>query len=168
MGPDAMILVFWMLSFKPVSFFFFSLFSFTLIKRLFSSFLLSAIREVSSAYTRLLIFPLSILIPACVSSSLAFLMMYFAYKLNKQDDNIQPCRTPFPILRQSVVPCLVLTVASSLAWVALRNLNARFIHSSVKFPLEIYTWPYPGMKPEPYSDLWSRFLLFKKEGAGAQ
>ena len=33
MGPDAMILVFWMLSFKPT----FSLSSFTLIKRLFSS-----------------------------------------------------------------------------------------------------------------------------------
>jgi len=33
MGPDAMILVFWMLSFKPT----FSLFSFTFIKRLFSS-----------------------------------------------------------------------------------------------------------------------------------
>ena len=29
--------------------------------------------------------------------------MYSAYKLNKQGDNIQPCRTPFPILNQSVV-----------------------------------------------------------------
>ena len=29
-------------------------------------------------------------LPACASSSLAFLMMYSAYKLNKQDDNIQP------------------------------------------------------------------------------
>ena len=51
MGPDAMILVFWMLSFKPT----FSLSSFTFIKRLFSS-SLSAIRVVSSAYLRLLIF----------------------------------------------------------------------------------------------------------------
>ena len=33
-----------------------------------------------------------------------------AYKLNKQGDNIQPCCTPFPILKQSVVPCKVLTV----------------------------------------------------------
>ena len=32
----------------------------------------------------------SLLIPACVSSSPAFLMMYSAYKLNKQGDNIQP------------------------------------------------------------------------------
>ena len=44
MGPDAMMLVFWMLSFKPT----FPLSSFTFIKRLFSS-LLSAISVVSSA-----------------------------------------------------------------------------------------------------------------------
>ena len=52
MGPDAMIFVFWMLSFKPT----FSLSSFTFIKRLFSSSSLSAIRVVSSAYLSLLIF----------------------------------------------------------------------------------------------------------------
>ena len=46
MGPDAMILVFSMLSFKPA----FSLSSFTFINRLFSCSLLSAIRVVSSAY----------------------------------------------------------------------------------------------------------------------
>ena len=71
MGPDAMIFVFWMLSFKPT----FSLSSFTVIKRLFSYSSLSAIRVVSSAYLRLLIFLLAILIPACASSSPAFLMM---------------------------------------------------------------------------------------------
>ena len=49
MGLDAMIFVFWMLSFKPT----FSLFSFTFTKKLFSSSLLSAIRVVSSAYLRL-------------------------------------------------------------------------------------------------------------------
>ena len=38
--------------------------SLTFIKRLFSSSLLSAIRVVSSAYPRLLIFPLAVLIPA--------------------------------------------------------------------------------------------------------
>ena len=57
-----------MLSFKPT----FSLSSFTLIKRLFSSSLLSAIRVVSSAYLRLLIFLLESLIAAGSSSSLAF------------------------------------------------------------------------------------------------
>ena len=74
MGPDAMILVFWMLSFKPT----FSLSSFTFIKSLFSS-SLSAIRVVLSAYLRLLIFLLAILIPACASPSLAFWLMYSAY-----------------------------------------------------------------------------------------
>ena len=68
MGPDAMILVFWMLSFKPS----FSLSSVTFIKRLFSSSSLSAIRVVSSAYLRLLTFLPAVLIPACASSSLVF------------------------------------------------------------------------------------------------
>ena len=62
MGTDAMIFVFWMLSFKPI----FSLSSYTFIKRLFSS-SLSAIRVLSSAYLRILIFLPAILIPACAS-----------------------------------------------------------------------------------------------------
>ena len=40
---------------------------------------------------------------ACNSFGLAFCMMYFAYKLNKQGDNLQPWHTPFPILNQLVV-----------------------------------------------------------------
>ena len=58
MGPGATFFVFWMLSFKPA----FSLSSFTFIKRLFSSSVLCAIRVVSSAYLRLLIFLTAILI----------------------------------------------------------------------------------------------------------
>uniref|UniRef100_A0A670HX98 Uncharacterized protein n=1 Tax=Podarcis muralis TaxID=64176 RepID=A0A670HX98_PODMU len=108
MGPVAMIFVFFMLSFRP----YFALSSFTLNKRFFNSSSLSAIKVVSSAYLRLLIFLPAILIPARDSSSPAFCMMNSAYKLNKQGDNIQPCRTPFPILNQSVVPYPVLTVAS--------------------------------------------------------
>ena len=108
MGPDAMILVFWKLSFKPT----FSLPFFPFIKRLFRSSLHSAVRVVSSSYLRLLIFLPAVLIPAYALSSPAFLMMYSAYKLNKQGDNIQPWRTPFPIWNQSVVLCLVLTVTS--------------------------------------------------------
>ena len=80
MGLDAMIFVFRMVNFKPT----FSLSSFT-FKRLFSS-SLSAITVVSSAYLRFL--P-AIWIPTCVSSSLAFHMIYSAYKLNKQGDNTQ-------------------------------------------------------------------------------
>ena len=58
---------------------------FTLIKSLFSSYSLSAVRVVSSAYLRLLIFLLAILIPACASSSPAFHVLYSAYKLNNID-----------------------------------------------------------------------------------
>ena len=89
-GWDAMIFIF-LKSFKPT----FSLSSFTFIKRLFISSLLSAISVVSSAYLRLLIFLLAILILACASSSPAFCMMYSAYKLNKQDENVQPWCTHF-------------------------------------------------------------------------
>ena len=91
MGLDAMILVFWMLGFKPT---FHCPLSLSSRGSLISS--LSAIRVVSSAYLRLLIFLPAILIPACASSSPEFLMMYSAYKLNKQGDNIQPWCTPFP------------------------------------------------------------------------
>ena len=176
MGLDATILVFWMLNFKST----FSLSSFTLIKTLFSSSSLSALRVVSSAYLRLLLFLPSILIPACDSSNPAFLIMYSAYvaqliknlpamqdwtqvsgldpwvgrspgegkgyplqysgleysmdyivhgitkswrrlsnfhfhsayKLEKHNDNTQPCYIAFPIFNQSVVPCLILTGAS--------------------------------------------------------
>ena len=118
-GPDAMILVFWMLSFKSN----FSLSSFTVIKRLSSSSFCHKV--VSSAYLRLLLFLPAILIPACASSSPAFLMMYSAFKLNNQGDNIQPWHIPFPIWNQSVVPSPVLTVASWLTY--------RFLKRSVRW-----------------------------------
>ena len=41
-------------------------------------------------YLFIYLFLPAVLIPACASSSPVFLMMYSAYKLNKQDDNIQP------------------------------------------------------------------------------
>ena len=92
MGTNAVILVFFlMLSFKPA----FSLSSFTLTERFFSSFFF-AIRIVSSAYVKLMIFLPAILISSYGSSNLAFLMMYSAYKLNKQSDSIQPCLNSFP------------------------------------------------------------------------
>ena len=114
-GLDAMILVFWMLSFKST----FSL-SFYFHQSLFSSSSLSAIRVVTSAYLRLLIFLSAVLIPACDSCSPAFRMMYSVYKLNKKGDNMQPWWIAFPIWNQSVVPCPVLTVAS---WPAYRFLK---------------------------------------------
>ena len=131
MGPDAIIFVFWMLSFKPT----FSLSSFTFFKRLFSSSLLYAIRGISSAYLRLLIFLPAILTPACASSSPVFLMMYSVYKLNKQGDNIQPWCTPFPIWNQSVVPYPVLNVAS---WPAYRFLKRQVKWSGIPISFRIF------------------------------
>ena len=131
MGLDAMIFVFWMLSFKPTL----SPSSFTFLKRLFSSFSLSAISVVSSVYLRLLIFLLAILIPACASYSLAFHMLYSAYKLNKQGDNIQPWCTPFPIWNWSVVPCSVLTAAS---WPAYRFFRRQVTWSGITIFLRIF------------------------------
>ena len=141
MGRDAMIFVFWMLSFKPT----FPLSSFTFIKRLFSS-SLYALRVVSSAYLRLLIFLPAILIPACASSNPAFLMMYSAYKLNKQGDNIQLWHIPFPIWNQSVVPCPVLIVAS---WPAYRFLKRQVRWSGILISFRIF-----------HSLLWSTVIGF--------
>ena len=112
-----------MFSFKPA----FSL-SFT-IMRLYSFSLLSAIRVMSSSYLRLLVLlPAVFLIPAFASSSMAFRMVYSAFKLNKQDDNIQAWHTPFPIWNQSIVPCLILTVAS---WPAYRFLRQQVRWSGI-------------------------------------
>jgi len=84
MALDAMIFVFWMLSFRPA----YSPSSFTFIKRVFSSSSLSVIRVVSEvidifAYLRLLIFLPAILIPGCASSSPAFFVIYSACKISK-------------------------------------------------------------------------------------
>ena len=50
-----------------------------------------------------------VLIPACTSSSGAFLMMCSGYRLSKQGDSRQPCHSPLSNLSQSVVPYRVLT-----------------------------------------------------------
>ena len=123
-------LSFWMLSFKPT----FSLCSFTFIKRLFNSFLLSAIRVVSSAYLRLLVFLPAILIPAYASSILAFHEVYSAYKLNKQGDNIQPWRTLF-LSGISLLFNAVITVAS---WTEYRFLRRQVRWSGIPISLRIF------------------------------
>ena len=53
---------------------------------------------VPSAYLRLLIFLLAILVTACPSSIPAFLMMLSAFKLNKKGDNITALMYSFPNL----------------------------------------------------------------------
>ena len=95
-----------MLSFKPAL----SFSSFTFIKRLFKFFLafchkggvicISEVIDIS---------------PSDLDSSLGFIqpgISHFVYKLNKHGDNIQPEITLFSILNESIVPCLVLTIAS--------------------------------------------------------
>ena len=109
--------------------------SFTLMKRHFCFSSLSAIRVVSTVYLMLLIFLLAILITVCDSSSLAFRIMYSAYKLNYQGDNIQPWCTPFPIWNQSVVPCLFLTVAS---WPEYRFLKRQVGWSGIPISWRIF------------------------------
>ena len=130
MGLDAMIFIFWMLFFAS-----FSLFSFTLLKRLFISSSLSAIRVVSSACLKLLLFLSAILVPACDSSSPEFCMIYSAYKLNKQGDSMQAWHTPFPILNQSIVPCPILTVAF---WPTYRFLRRQVRWSGIPISLRIF------------------------------
>ena len=103
MGLDAMIFIFWNLSFKPA----FSPYSFTFFKRLFSSSLLSAIRVVSSTYMRLLIFLLAILIQSWASSSLAFCMMYSTYKFRSRN---------FPGFSAAMWETLVLSLVGKIPW----------------------------------------------------
>ena len=97
MGPDAMILVSLMLNFKPS---FHSLLSPPSWNSLVSCHFLPLVWYLRlliflPAYLRLLIFLPAILIPACDSSSLALCMIYSAYKLKKQADNIQLSCTAF-------------------------------------------------------------------------
>ena len=129
---------------------------------------------MSSAYLRLLIFLPAILILACTSSSPAFLMMYSAYKLNKQGDNIQPWCTPFPIWNQSIVPYPVLTFVSWPAYRFLSNWDKRHTLCPYRFQvISVVTlklkhqgqildlkWLY-GLRNEylPVSEDWTFVLL---------
>ena len=78
----------------------------------------------------------AILVPTCGSSSPAFFMMYSAYKLNKRGDNTQPWLPPFLIWNESVVPCLVLTIAS---WPAYRFLRRQIRWSGISCLQEFST-----------------------------
>ena len=119
---------------------------------------------VSSAYLELLIFLPEILIPACDSSSPAFLLMYSAYKLNKQGDNIYPWHTPFPIWNQSVVQCVVLT---SVSWPAYMFLRRELRWSSIpisfkNFPQFVVVHTVKGFKVinEAEVDVYLEFSCF--------
>ena len=76
-----------------------------------------------------------------------------AYKLNKQGDNIQPWKIPFPILNQFLVPHLVLTVAS---WPVYRFLRRLARWSGIPISLRIFhslLWWVSGNTNSEPSDL---------------
>ena len=76
--------------------------------------------------------------------------MYSAYKLNKQGDNVQPWRTPFPIWNQSVVPCPVLTAAS---WPAYRFVKRQVRWSGIPISWRIFH-SIPFYKSKASKPLW--------------
>jgi len=85
-------------------------------------------------------------------------MMYSAYKLSKQGDNIQPWPTPFPIWNQSVIPCSIVTVPS---WPAYRFLKRQVTWSANMYhgciPMDVYGClilnPLPSPSPSHSSGL---------------
>ena len=154
MVPDAMILVFWMLSYKPN----FSLFSFTFIKRFFSSSSLSAISVLSSAYLRLLILLLAILIPACASSSLAFLNMWkWKWSLSVVSNSLWPVDYSPPsssvhgILQARILGWVAISFSRGSSWprdrtqvshIAGRHFNLCTTREALGNALVPYKWNY--------------------------
>ena len=136
-GTSYQDLSFWILSFKPA----FSLSSFTLIKWLFNSCSLCAIRVGIICISNVVDIS-----PGNLDSNLCFIQPGILHDVlcivvKQQGDNIQPCHTPFPILKQSVVPCKVLTVASWPTYKFLRRqvrwsgspISLRIFHSLLCF-----------------------------------
>ena len=81
------------------------------------------------------LFQLYLFIYSSELSSQAFCMMCSAYKLNNQGDNIQPCHTVFPILKQSFVPCKILTVVS---WHVYRFIKRQMRWSGIPISLRTF------------------------------
>ena len=108
MGPNAMIFVFWMLSFKQT----FSLSSLAFIKRLFRFCHKDGVICISEVID---------ISPGNLDSSLRFFQSSVSHDVLCRVYSIQPWRTPFPIWSQCVVPCPVLTVASWPAYTFLKR-----------------------------------------------
>ena len=72
-------------------------------------------------------------------------------ELNKQGDNIQLWHTPFPILSQSVVPCLILTVAS---WPTYMFLRRQWWTSPINAPFRYQKWVLK-MQIASYEKKWN-------------
>ena len=95
--------------------------------------------------------------------------MYSAYKLNKQGDNIQPWRTPFPIGNQSVVPCPVLAVASWPAYRFLRGRSGGLVFPSLTEFFTVYCDPRSqgfGIVSKEEIDVFLELSCFFDDPAG--
>ena len=88
--------------------------------------------------------------------------MYSAHKLNKQGDNMQPWRTPFPILNQSIVPCPVLIVAYWSTYRFLRRQIVCYSHLLKNFPqfVVIHTVKGFSVVNEAEIDVFPEFPCF--------
>ena len=94
----------------------------------------------SSAYLKLLTFLPTILIPACESSTLAFYMMYSAYKLNSR---WQYTALTYSFLKFEPVHCFMFS-STVTSWPAYRFLRRQVMWSRISISLRIF-----------YSLLWS-------------
>ena len=101
--------------------------------------------------SEVLIFLLAILISACDSSGPSFHMMYSAYKLNKQSDNIQPWCTTLLIWNQSVVACPILIFCINISIIPL---NKDFPEAQIRSCLQYR---------RPSFDPWVRKILWRRE-----
>ena len=91
-------------------------------------------------------------------------MMYSAYKLNKQGENIQPWRIRFPTLNQSVIPCPVLTVGCLTYMQVSQEVDqvVCFSHLLKNFPqfVVIYTFKGFSIVNEAEVDVFLEFYSF--------
>ena len=144
MWPDAMILVFWMLMFKPT----FSL-SFLSHSSRYSLLLLHFL-PLESCCLHFNISEIVNISSGNFDSSLWFIQPgishdYSSYKLNKQGDNIQPWSIPFPIWNHSFVPCPFIMAAS---WHACRFLRGQVTWSCIPISLRIFhNWAPHNQSP---------------------
>ena len=99
--------------------------------------------------------PSSLLIPACASSSPAFHMMYSAYKLHKQSDNIQRSHTPFPVLN-SLNYCFLICIQIS----QVAGKEVCYSHLFKNFPQLVVIHTVKGFNVVDEADVFLEFSCF--------
>ena len=116
---------------------------------LFSSSSLSAIRMVSSAYLRLLIFLLAVFIPASDSSSLAFLHQFSSVQ---SLSCVQLFATPWTTARQA-------SLSITNSWSLLKLISIELVmpcnHSSSVVPFSSHLQSFPASRTFQMSQLFA-------------